>query len=131
MEHEFLQWLRERLHAGPQTQIGVGDDAAVLAWTAGHDLVITTGAVTDQVDFRLAEVPPPHVGHKALGVNLSDLAAMAAQPVAAVVSLILPRDGALELAMGLYEGMLPLAQRFGVDIVGGDVNVWDGPLAIS
>jgi thiamine-monophosphate kinase len=92
--------------------------------------------VTDQVDFVLAEVQPAHIGHKALGVNLSDLAAMAAEPVAAVVSLVLPRDGAgglsaLELAVELYRGMLPLAETFNLAIAGGDTNIWDGPLAIS
>jgi thiamine-monophosphate kinase len=94
-------------------------------------MVVTTDSITD-----LVEVEPRLVGQKALGVNLSDLAAMAAEPVAAVVSLVLPRSGgngrdSLQLAIDLYRGMLPLAERFELTIAGGDVNSWDGPLAIS
>ena len=74
---------------------------------------------------------PRRIGHKALAVNLSDLAAMAAQPVAALVALTLPRSGGRELAVQLYEGLLPLAERHGVAIAGGDTNSWDGPLVIS
>jgi thiamine-monophosphate kinase len=136
MEQQFINWLRSNLPPGPHVRVGVGDDAAVLAWASDRDIVVTTDAVTDQVDFVLAEVEPRLVGHKALGVNLSDLAAMAAEPVAAVVSLVLPREGgrhldALELAIELYRGMLPLAERFDLAIAGGDVNSWNGPLAIS
>ena len=131
MEQRFLDWLAPRLPPSPRLRLGFGDDAAVLRWAAGGDLVITTDAITDQVDFRLAEADPRRIGHKALAVNLSDLAAMAAEPVAAVVSLVLPRTGALELAIALYEGLLPLADEFDVTIAGGDTNTWDGPLAIA
>src|SRR5262245_33532303 len=93
MEREFIDWLRSRLPASPCLHLGVGDDAAVLKWPAERDVVITTDAITDGVDFHLEEVDPRLIGHKALAVNLSDLAAMAAEPVAAVVSLVLPRNG--------------------------------------
>ncbi|HMO84264.1 MAG TPA: thiamine-phosphate kinase, partial [Lacipirellulaceae bacterium] len=59
------------------------------------------------------------------------LAAMAAEPVAALVTLVLPKDGALDLAVGVFRGLLPLAERFEVAIAGGDTNVWDGPLVVS
>lgn len=136
MELELVRWLSENLPSHPLLRVGIGDDAAVLRWPTGGDLVVTTDAVTDEVDFILAETDPRLVGHKALGVNLSDLAAMAAEPVAAVVSLVLPRKGcggldAKELAIELYHGMLPLAEQFNVAIAGGDTNSWDGPLAIS
>jgi thiamine-monophosphate kinase len=136
MEQQFIDWLRANLPASPHLSIGVGDDAALLKWAHGRDVVVTTDAVTDGVDFILREIEPALVGHKALGVNLSDLAAMAAEPVAAVVSLVLPRNGAggltaLELAIELYRGMLPLAAQFDLAIAGGDTNTWDGPLAIS
>jgi thiamine-monophosphate kinase len=131
MERIFLDWLVKHLPPSPHLRLGIGDDAAVVRWDEGRDLVVTTDAITDKVDFRLAHVEPEQVGHKALGVNLSDLAAMAAEPVAAVVSLVLPREGALELAVGLYRGMLPLAEKFQLAIAGGDTNTWEGPLAIS
>ncbi len=91
MEREFVQWLASRLPASPHLRLGLGDDAAVLRWIGDGEAVLTTDAVTDGVDFLLADVEPSLVGHKALAVNLSDLAAMAAEPVAVVVSLVLPR----------------------------------------
>jgi thiamine-monophosphate kinase len=87
--------------------------------------------LTDRVDFQLSEVDPRRVGRKALAVNLSDLAAMAARPLAGVVALALPRSGGMELARLLYDGLLPLAERYSVAVAGGDTNSWDGPLAIS
>ncbi len=131
MELKFIDWLRERLPPHPQVWIGPGDDAAVLRLVRGSDCVLTTDLVCDGVDFHLEEVGPQRAGRKALAVNLSDLAAMAARPLAAVVALLLPRDKAREIAEGLCAGMLPLAEEFGVCICGGDVNTWDGRLAVS
>ena len=56
---------------------------------------------------------------------------MAGVPVAAVVAVALPRGRAVEVAQGLQRGMSPLAERFGVELIGGDTNAWDGPLVIS
>jgi thiamine-monophosphate kinase len=136
LESELLAWLRENLPASPRLAVGFGDDAAVLAELDQGRVVVTTDMLTDGVDFHLDQIDPRQAGHKALGANLSDLAAMAARPVAAFVSLVLPRKGAgkrsaLELAIELYRGMLPLAERFEAVIAGGDTNSWDGPLAIS
>jgi len=136
LEAELIVWLRENLPTSPRLVVGLGDDAAVVRTFAGKDTVITTDLLSDGVDFLLHEVDPLHAGHKALGVNLSDLAAMAAQPVAAFVSLALPRGGvndlsALELARQLYRGMFPLAEKYGMVIAGGDTNTFDGPLTIS
>jgi thiamine-monophosphate kinase len=87
--------------------------------------------LSDGVDFELEQIDPRRAGRKCLAVNLSDLAAMAARPVAAVIGLVLPRRGALDLAIALYEGLLPLAEKYGVAIAGGDVNTWDHPLTVS
>jgi thiamine-monophosphate kinase len=136
MEQQFIHWLSENLPPDPQRRTRLGDDAAILPWAAKQDLVVTTDTVTDEVDFLLNEIEPRLAGQKALGVNLSDLAAMAAEPVAAVVSLVLPREGvgqlsAFDLAVELYRGMLPLAERFRCPIIGGDTNTWNRPLVVS
>jgi len=142
LESDLIHWLEANLPAekplihGGQLTVGLGDDAAALKQSAGAQTVVTTDLLTDGVDFLVDGVAPERIGHKALGVNLSDIAAMAARPVAAFVSLVLPRcgtekDSALELAKGLYRGMMPLAEEFGVVIAGGDTNSWEGPLAIS
>ena len=112
-------------------RLGIGDDAAVLDLGTPPECVVTVDLITEGVDFRLSETSPQRIGHKALAVNLSDLAAMAARPLAAVVALALPRAGALETALGLYEGLLPLAERYNLAIAGGDTNTWDGPLVVS
>jgi thiamine-monophosphate kinase len=84
--------------------------------------------------FRLGELgqaEPRAVGRKAIAVNLSDMAAMAGRPIAAVASVALPRQGGRRLAEELYLGLREIAEDFQTAIVGGDTNSWDGPLVIS
>jgi thiamine-monophosphate kinase len=132
MELAFIDWLRARLPSQQASLIvGPGDDAAILDLGRRHDCVVTTDMLTDDVDFRLSEVDPRRIGRKALAVNLSDLAAMGSEPVAAVISLVLPRDSGFALAQQLYEGILPLAAEFNTSIAGGDTNTWNGALVIS
>lgn len=135
LESELISWLEQNLPKDTRLEIGLGDDAAVIA-ARSRAAVVTTDMLTDEVDFLIEEVDPQLVGQKALGVNLSDLAAMAAQPIAAFVSLVLPKEGtskrsALELAIEIYRGMIPLAERHRITIAGGDTNTWAGPLGIS
>ena len=131
MESELIAHLRKRLPSHPLLRLGLGDDAAVLRMAGVDECVITVDLLTDQVDFKLTEVDPRRVGRKALAANLSDLAAMASRPLAAVIALALPRQGGLDLAVALYEGLLPLAEKYNLAIAGGDTNSWDGPLAIA
>jgi thiamine-monophosphate kinase len=143
MEKNLIRWLRERLPAHPLLKLGIGDDAAVLDMRAAEECVVTVDALMEGVDFILENsrhktpfsnetgVSARRAGRKALAVNLSDLAAMAAVPLAGVVALVLPKSGGLDLAVELYEGMLPLAEKHGLAIAGGDTNSWDGPLVVS
>ncbi len=108
-------------------RLGIGDDAAVLKVPAGHELVVA-------VDTLLAGVHFPHhtdpvaIGHKALAVNLSDMAAMGATPAWCTLSLSLPEADEPFVA-GLAEGLFSLASQHGVALVGGDTV--RGPLALS
>ena len=131
MERQFISWLRKRLPGHPLLRLGPGDDAAVLSMIGVEQCVVTVDMLNDHVDFELDQIDPRLAGRKALAANLSDLAAMAAEPLAGVVALALPRQRGMELAVALYEGLLPLAEKYGVVIAGGDTNSWDGPLAIS
>jgi len=136
MEAEFHRWLREHVPAHARAPLGLSDDAALLSLAGRADLIVTTDLLSDGVDFRLENDDPRRVGRKALAVNLSDLAAMAARPLAAVVAIALPRAGCgsrtpLDLAIALYEGLLPLAMEFDVALAGGDTNTHDGPLVLS
>jgi thiamine-monophosphate kinase len=131
MEQEFIRWLRSKIAPDRRAPLGLGDDAALLRLDTHCDLVVTSDLLTDQVDFVLDECEPRRVGRKALAVNLSDLAAMAARPLAVIISVALPDENAASLARALYEGLLPLADQFQVAVAGGDTNTWPGPLAIS
>jgi thiamine-monophosphate kinase len=136
MEREFLQWLREHVPFDPRFALRLNDDAALLSLPARGVVVVTTDLLTEGVDFHLAKDDPRRIGRKALAANLSDLAAMAARPLAAFISLALPRRPAaarttLELAIALYEGLIPIAAEFDLAIAGGDTNTHDGPLVIS
>ena len=116
MELAFIETLRHRIPPHPQLRLGIGDDAAILAHAAGSDCVLTTDLLAEGTHYVRGETSLANIGRKALAVNLSDLAAMAARPVAALVSLLLPRACALETAVGLYDGILPLAADFSVAI---------------
>jgi thiamine-monophosphate kinase len=131
MERDLVRWICERLPAHPRMLVGPGDDAAILRLAEDANLVATTDMLMEGVDFELPRHEAERIGRKALAVNLSDLAAMAASPVAALVSLALPRHGGEALTKRLYEGMLPLAAEFDCPIAGGDTNSWDGPLVLS
>src|SRR5262249_21273581 len=129
-ELAFIEWLRRQTPPDSRVLIGPGDDAAVLRLSSANAL-LTTDMLLEGSCFKLAEAGPYRVGRKPMGVNLSDVAAMAAKPAAAFVSLGLPRAGGSEIAEGLYRGMRSLADEFDISIAGGDTNSWDGPLVIS
>jgi len=130
-EFDYIRWLRQRIPNDARVPIGIGDDAAALRLTPGLETLVSTDMLMDGIDFRLAETDARMVGRKALAVNLSDIAAMAGEPVAAVISVALPITGGRRLGEDLLEGMLPLAEEFHTALVGGDTNSWDGPLVLS
>ena len=130
-EFAYIDWLRRRTPEHPRVSIGPGDDTAALRTTPNRETLVTTDMLLEGSCFLLAEAGPRRVGRKAMAVNLSDIAAMAGRPTAAVVSLGLPREGGRALAEQLYEGMREIADEFDTPIVGGDTNSWDGPLVIS
>ena len=101
---------------------GIGDDCAVIRYKPGRYLLLAQDMLIDGVHFKLSEVTPQEIGHKALAVNLSDIAAMAGTPKYALVSLGLPKRLSRSFVIGLYKGMKRLGRRFGVEIVGGDTN---------
>jgi thiamine-monophosphate kinase len=131
MEQSFLAWLRGRTRTLPTVAVGIGDDAAVLDVPTGQQLVATTDAIIDGVDFIVGEHDLRDIGYKSIAVNLSDIAAMGASPMAALVTLSLPSEDATRIAASLYEGILECAAEYGISIAGGDISVYDGPLSIS
>lgn len=106
--------------------LGVGDDCALLAPAPGMQLAISSDMLVEGRHF-FADVDPEALGHKALAVNLSDLAACGAQPLAFTLALSLPRVDEAWLA-GFSRGLLALADAHGCELVGGDTT--QGPLNI-
>ena len=132
METEFVEWLLRRIPADPRLEVPPGDDAAVIRPPSGRRTVVTADMLMEGTDFVLGPgCPPQAVGHKALAVSLSDLAAMGARPEAVVVAVALPRDGGDAIGRGLHEGLAALAAAHAVTLAGGDTNAWDGPLVVS
>jgi thiamine-monophosphate kinase len=107
--------------------LGVGDDAALLDLPPGQELVATVDTLALGVHF-FADCPPAALGHKALAVNLSDLAAMGAAPAWALLALTLPAADDAWLAE-FASGFAALARQFEVSLVGGDTC--RGPLAVT
>jgi thiamine-monophosphate kinase len=132
-EFALIDWIRQRegRQIGPWTKLGIGDDCAILDVSRAGDLLVTTDMLMDGRHFRVAEDGARAAGHKTLGVNLSDIAAMGGVPRVCVVAVALPRTEAAGMAQDIYAGMHELAVQFAVDLVGGDTNAWDGPLVIS
>jgi len=107
--------------------IGIGDDAAVLRVPVGHDLVVCMDTLVAGVHFPAA-TPPAAIGHKALAVNLSDLAAMGAEPLAATLALTLPENDP-EWLEEFSRGLLTLADHYDLQLIGGDTT--RGPLTVT
>ncbi|MDA1184073.1 MAG: thiamine-phosphate kinase [Acidobacteria bacterium] len=130
-ERALVARVTGRLPMPPWVVVGPGDDAAVIAPERGALDVLTTDALVDGVHFDRRFVPPDAIGHRALAVNLSDLAAMGASPRAVLLSLVLP--DALDVAVvdGLLDGLLALAATHGVAVVGGNISRTPGPMMID
>ncbi len=107
--------------------LGIGDDAALLSMDGGSELVLTTDALVEGVHF-LPGAPPHSLGHRALAVNLSDIAAMGATPRWALLALNLPQADERWL-QPFADGFGALARVHNVALVGG--NVTRGPLSIT
>ncbi len=126
MISEFALIERYFTRPASSADLGVGDDCALLSVSPGHQLAVSTDMLVSGRHF-FADVDPHRLGHKALAVNLSDLAAMGAKPRWFTLSLALPAIEEPWLA-AFADGMFDLAREFGVELVGGDTT--SGPLNI-
>lgn len=111
--------------------VPIGDDAAVLDVPAGRQVVLTTDALVEGVHFRRDWSDPYSIGWKAAAVNLSDVAAMGADPTFTFVSLALPADETVEWLERLYDGLCDCLNRYGSRLAGGDTNAGGAGLVVS
>jgi len=124
-EFELIERFFKR--AARQADVGIGDDCAIWTPTPGHQLAISADMLVEGRHF-LPTVNPGDLGHKALAVNLSDLAACGATPRAFLLSLSLPRVDEKWLS-GFSQGLFALADAHNCELIGGDTT--QGPLNVS
>ncbi len=125
-EFDFIRRLREQTRSRKHSSrlvTGIGDDATVISQLAGRAAVVTTDLLAEGIDFYRDATPPRLLGHKALAVSLSDIAAMGARPLWSLVSIGLPDDVWRDTFKDeFFEGYLTLADEYGVTLAGGDVS---------
>jgi thiamine-monophosphate kinase len=130
-EFELIARLTRSLPANKSVVVGAGDDCAVLDFGLPDKLLLLkTDAVVQGIHFA-PETPPEKIGHKALARCLSDIAAMAGTPAAAVVTIALPRQFDPEFVETIYDGMNALARRHELAIVGGETTTNPERMLIS
>ena len=131
-EHALIARIRQRLGPSPDwLVVDVGDDAAVYEPVRNRLEVITTDTVVDGVHVDRRFVPAEAIGHRAVAVNLSDLAAMGATPRLLTLSLALPDDLSLIDFDHLVDGAIAVADRSGARVVGGNITRTPGPLVVD
>jgi len=109
---------------------GLKDDVAILPQRPGHDLIVKTDAISQDIDF-FAFDPPDTIARKALRVNLSDLAAKGGEPVGYLLNLSLPRTVREDWLAAFAAGLAADQKEFGISLLGGDTGATDGPLSIA
>ena len=131
-ERELVARIQQQLPPTPPwVLVGIGDDAAIVEPERNRVEVLTVDAVVEGVHFDRAFVPPDAIGHRALAVNLSDLAAMGAAPRLALLSMALPSTLPLADFDGVVSGLASLAALHRLHVIGGNLTRSPGPLVID
>ncbi len=107
---------------GGQVVLGIGDDAALLRPRPGYDLAICADALVEGVHFRRKWSAPVQIGWKALAVNLSDLAAMGAKPIACLSSIAAPPSWSAKEILKIHRGIVRCGKKYGSPLVGGNCS---------
>jgi len=125
-EFDFIRQLREQIRSrqrSPRLSVGIGDDAAVIRQYSDRDFVMTTDLLVEGIDFHPQGTSPQLLGHKALAVSMSDIAAMGARPRWALASVGFAQHvWNSNFKDDFFAGYFALADRYGVTLAGGDVS---------
>ncbi|WP_428940245.1 thiamine-phosphate kinase [Fontivita pretiosa] len=130
-EFDLISWICAQQRATELVRVPAGDDLAILKWDAQDLLLVGTDQVLDGVHFDSRIHSARQIGRKAMNRNLSDCAAMACLPAAAVATVAVARGTGMEYARELYLGIAEAADAFACPIVGGDTASWDGRLVVT
>jgi thiamine-monophosphate kinase len=123
-EQEFVRWLQTLAsRKSPNLKLGIGDDAALVAAGRRRDYILTTDLSIEGVHFTRRLQPARSIGHRALARSLSDIAAMGGVPRYALLSVAFTRGTSRGWVKDFFKGLLHLARRFRVEVIGGDTAV--------
>ena len=141
-EFAFIEQIRrgaQRAAAAAGVRLGIGDDAAVLDQRTGQETLVTVDLLIEEIDFQLSYTVPAWLGHKALAVSLSDIAAMGGAPHSSLLTLgipapLIPRgedEPARQFWEEFFAGYFALGEQAGVTLIGGDISASPGPLTLD
>lgn len=118
-EFDFIRSIKQSTYRNAATIKGIGDDAAVFRQSY-HDIVTAVDTFVDGVHFSKQTMDPFQIGYRALAANLSDMAAMGANPIAYLVSIVVPPHYSDQDLAEIYRGLDTIAQKYQLDLIGGD-----------
>jgi thiamine-monophosphate kinase len=138
-EFDFIKRIRDQAEKSSARDLvlGIGDDAAVLRERDGRETLVTVDLLVEEIDFKLEYAPPRFMGHKALAVSLSDIAAMGGAPAFSLLTLGIPRQSRISNLKfevfweEFFAGYFALAEEHSVTLIGGDVSSTRGRLTID
>ena len=129
-EFDFIKRIRDQAAkaSAPDLVLGIGDDAAILREREDRETLVTVDLLVEAVDFRLEYAPPRRLGHRALAVSLSDIAAMGGAPAFSLLTLGIPKQfqitntGSQIFFEEFFTGYFALAEKHSVNLIGGDIS---------
>ncbi|WP_040513391.1 thiamine-phosphate kinase [Gracilibacillus halophilus] len=118
-EFDFIRSIQPKYYRQSSVIKGIGDDAAIIR-SLNQDIITTVDTMVESIHFTTQTMEPFHVGYRALAANISDIVAMGGKPTSFLVSIVVPKNWEKEQLREIYQGIDQLAQKFQMDVIGGD-----------